>query len=326
MKSQSNQSLVLGVAIALAGFGLSHADPITVTGYNYDVVYEIGATGGGNGSFTNENSALYEEGLDPDPNGGNGVGLPVDRTLTDLAGGTFALAPYTGNNALIVGEGNGLLKFATWTFAPAQQVEYSRLSVVGLSAGSSSDYSFVVFFTDGTNTGSGTNIEGRFDIRGAFDGQAMPDWFANGGNSAGAVATGLGRVDSNNGNGNGVGINLQQWNFNLAAYPGKRVDHVEFESTGGQGHNRAFLAISGTPVAASTFAIKSHVFNFTTDQLQLTWDSVDTKTYRITASPDLMDWTTVLASGIAGDAGMLETSATVSFTQGAKQFIRVEEE
>lgn len=30
------------------------------------------------------------------------------------------------------------------------------------------------------------------------------------------------------------------------------------------------LAIGGTPVAATTFAIKSHVFNFTTDQLQLT--------------------------------------------------------
>ncbi len=314
------------MALALAGSSLSHADPIAVTGYNYDVVYEIGATGGGNGSFTNEASALYEEGLDPDPNGGNGIGLPVNRTLTDLAGGTFALAPYTENNALIVGEGNGLPKFATWTFAPAAKIEYSRLSVVGVSTGGSSDFSAVVFFTDGTNTGSGTNIEGRFDIRGAFDGNAMPDWFNNGGTSVGAVASGLGRVDSNNGNGNGVGVNLQQWNFNLSAYSGKQVDRVEFESTGGAGHNRAFFAISGTPVAASTFAIKSYSFNFSTDQLLITWESVPTKNYRITASPDLQNWTTVLAVGIPGAAGMLETTVTVNFTQDVKQFIRIEEE
>lgn len=311
--------------IAFACQGASHADPIAVTGYNYDVVYEIGASGGGNGSFTNENSALYEEGLDPDPNGGAGTGLPVSRNLPDLAGGTFALQPYTGNNALIVGEGNGLPKFATWTFEPEAKIQYSRLSVVGISAGGSSDFSAVVFFTDGTNTGAGFNIEGRTDIRGAFDGNAMPDWFGNGGTSAGAVASGLGRVDSNNGNGNGVGVNLQQWNFNLTPYAGKSVDHIEFESTGGAGHNRTFLAISGTPIS-TTLKIKSHVFNFTTDQLQITWESVATKTYKITASPDLVNWSLELAAGISGTPGFSETTATVSFTQGSRQFFRVEEE
>ncbi len=318
-------SSVIVLPLSLAGFSLCQASPIAITGNNHDVIYEIGATGGGNGTFTNESSALYEEGLEPDPNDGNGIGLPTDRTLTDLAGGTFTIAPYNGLNALMVGEGNGLDKFATWTFAPAAKVPYGRLSVVCLSSGGQSNFSFVVFFTDGSNTGSGTDIEGRTDTRGAFDGKIIPDWFQNGQGSNGAVLTNLGRVDSNNGNGNGVGINLQQFNFDLAPYAGKSVDRVEFESTGGTGNNRAFLAISGTPVS-SNFKLISSQFDFTADQVQLTWTSSPLKTYRITSSTGLTDWSTVLASGIIGASAQSQTSATVPFTQGTKQFFRVEEQ
>lgn len=314
------------IAVSFAGMPPGRSNPITVTGYTHDVVYEIGATSSGNGTFTNENSALYEEGLDPDPNGGNGTGLPVNRTLTDLVGGDFSLAPYNGLNALMVGEGNGLNKFATWTFAPEAKVPYGRLSVVGLSAGGQSNFSFVVFFTDSTHTG--IEFEGRPDIRGAFDGNVMPDWFQNGGTSDGVVVSGLGRVDSNNGNGNGVGVNLQQWNFDLTPYAGKSVDHVEFEATGGGGNNRAFLAISGTPLADPPAELKiiSSQFDFIGDQLQLTWSSADNKTYRITSSTDLSDWSNILESNIPGATGLSQTNRTVNFTQGTKQFFRVEEE
>lgn len=319
-------AFVLGVVACLvAGTGWSLAEPIAVTGYNYDVIYESSATGAGNGSFTNESSALYEDGLAPAPNGGNGHGLPADRVLAGLNGETFLLSPYTAPNALMVGEGNGLGKFATWTFA--NKVPYSKLSVLGLCAGGQGNFSMVVFFTDGTNTGAGTEIEGRFDIRGQYDGQTMPDWFNNGGTSAGAVATGLGRVDSNNGGGNGVGVNLQQFDFDLSAHTGKSVDHVEFESTSGTGNNRAFLAISGVPVAQdSTFRIKSYLFKFDTDELLLTWVSEENETYRIVASEDLVHWDTELVSGIAGAAGAIETTYITSFDQGTHQFFRVEKE
>jgi hypothetical protein len=330
IKPISTSTRALGAtlaAIVSAGPALCLADPISVTGYNHDVIYEAGATGAGNGSFTNESSALYEQGLDPAPNGGNGHGLPSDRTLTDLNGGNFKLAPYTEANALMVGEGNNLGKFATWTFAAEDQVPYSRLSVLGLSAGGQSNFSLVVFFTDGTNTGAGIDIEGRTDIRGEFDGQTMPDWFQNGGNSAGAVDTGLGRVDSNNGNGNGVGINLQQWNYDLSAHAGKSVDHVEFESTGGTGNNRAFLAISGTRAGeAKPFTITNSTFDLAAGTLQLTWVSNPNKTYRITASTDLIDWDTELAAGVHGTSASAATTLTVSIDAATKQFFRVEEE
>lgn len=317
---------LIAIGVSLAGMPTGRSNPIPVTGYTHDVVYEIGATGSGNGTFTNENSALYEEGLDPDPNDGNGSGLPINRTLTDLAGGSFSLAPYNGLNALMVAEGNGLNKFATWTFATEAKVPYDRLSVLCLSAGGQSDFSFVVFFTDGTNTGSGINIEGRTDTRGAFDGNIIPDWFQDGSTSDGIVVSGLGRVDSNNGNGNGVGVRLHQFNFDLTPYAGKSVDHVEIESVGGQGHNRSFLAISGTPHAAADFKIISSQFNFIGDELQLTWTSSATKTYRITSSVDLIDWSLVLASAIPGAAGSTQTSSTVGFTQETSRFFRVEAE
>jgi hypothetical protein len=72
--------------------------------------------------------------------------------------------------------------------------------------------------------------------------------------------------------------------------------------------------------------IKSFDFDFDADTLQLTWGSSDAKTYRVTASVDGQDWSTVLASGIAGASGQQETSTTVGFTQGTLQLFRVEEE
>lgn len=85
-----------------------------------------------------------------------------------------------------------------------------------------------------------------------------------------------------------------------------------------------WVLTEGVPPAP--LVIKSSSFNFTTDQLTLTWGSSDTRTYKITSSADLADWTTVLASGIAGAAGLDETSTTVPFTEGTRTFFRVEEE
>lgn len=85
-----------------------------------------------------------------------------------------------------------------------------------------------------------------------------------------------------------------------------------------------WVLTEGAPPAP--LVIKSSSFNFATDQLTLTWSSSDARTYKITSSTDLSDWTTVLASGIPGAAGLDETSSTVSFTEGTRTFFRVEEE
>ncbi|HEX8310312.1 MAG TPA: PEP-CTERM sorting domain-containing protein [Chthoniobacteraceae bacterium] len=246
--------LACGIASLIAPNASAVLVNITPTGFTHDVVYEAGATGNGNGTFTNESSALYERGLFPEGTANVGTGLPGNRTITSAVDNatTFALQPYTGLNALVVGEGNNLAKFGTWQFAPSQQLQYTKLSILALSAGGQSNFSMVVFFTDGTNTSNGiANFEnsGRF-ARGTFDGQVLPDWFQNGGTSAGAAASGVGRVDSNNGQSNGGnGVNLQHYNFSLSGFTGKIVDRLEFESTGGNGNNRAFLAITGDAVA-----------------------------------------------------------------------------
>lgn len=84
-----------------------------------------------------------------------------------------------------------------------------------------------------------------------------------------------------------------------------------------------WVLTEGAP--AGPLILKNWAINLATQQLQLTWYSVPTKTYKVTSSTDLAAWTTVLGSGIPGAAGT-ETSTTVSFVAGLKGFFRVEEE
>lgn len=97
--------------------------------------------------------------------------------------------------------------------------------------------------------------------------------------------------------------------------------------TGGafEAHDVTRWTLSEGPPPAP-LVIKSSSFNFTTDQLTLTWGSSDARTYKITSSADLADWSNVVVSGIPGAAGLDETSRTVGFTQGTRTFFRVEEE
>ena len=67
-------------------------------------------------------------------------------------------------------------------------------------------------------------------------------------------------------------------------------------------------------------------FDFDGDLLSLTWTSSDTKTYKITTSTDLLDWSITLADNIIGQP--TQTSKSVRFTQdtqNTKAFFRVEE-
>ena len=88
-----------------------------------------------------------------------------------------------------------------------------------------------------------------------------------------------------------------------------------------------WLLTEGAPSGGvAPLVLKSHSFNFVTDQLSLTWGSTDTKTYRITTSTNLAPPWLTIASGIAGAPAQNETSFTVNFTQSAKAFFRVEQE
>ncbi len=84
--------------------------------------------------------------------------------------------------------------------------------------------------------------------------------------------------------------------------------------------------LTGTSGPGVPLVIKSHTFNFATDQLILTWGSMSAKTYRITTSSNLAAPWTNLVTGIPGAAMQTETSATVNFVQGTRAFFRVETE
>ena len=72
--------------------------------------------------------------------------------------------------------------------------------------------------------------------------------------------------------------------------------------------------------------IVSSGFDFDTGRLTLDFTSRENHSYRVTTSPDLSDWSTVIVSGIAGTNGEDHTLIEVDFTPGTKAFFRVEEE
>jgi hypothetical protein len=86
----------------------------------------------------------------------------------------------------------------------------------------------------------------------------------------------------------------------------------------------SWVLTTGSSTQAPPLKIVSSSFNFTTSEVTLTWQSSAAKTYRITTSSDLSNWSTVLKSGIAGVAG--QTTSTTTFVKGTKQFFRVEEQ
>lgn len=74
------------------------------------------------------------------------------------------------------------------------------------------------------------------------------------------------------------------------------------------------------------FRVLSSGFDFDTGRLTLDFTSRENHSYRVTTSPDLSDWSTVIVSGIAGTNGEDHTLIEVDFTPGTKAFFRVEEE
>jgi len=113
---------------------------------------------------------------------------------------------------------------------------------------------------------------------------------------------------------------------NAGAVNGSGFGYAGFTSrTGGffEAHDvTSWSLVEGPP--PPQLEILAHAI--TGNQVTLTWASDDTRTYKITASTDLQDWSTVLASGISGAAGQGQTTSPAPFTPGTKLFFRVEEE
>ncbi len=150
--------------ITLSGGSISFrslTNPITITGFNQDVVAEVGATSATSYGTTaavdgSPKYVFFQKGF-----GGTNIGgLPTGGRFVGLNNATYTyqLASYTANNSLQLTNASttGTLTFAT----PAT---YKSISILSDTGSGSSAMAFTLNFSDGTTTSVGATT--------------IPDWF-----------------------------------------------------------------------------------------------------------------------------------------------------
>jgi gliding motility-associated-like protein len=166
---------------AIMFFGLSQKtiyaqsfSPVAISGFNQDVIAEGGPSSLATTTFpidgvTSSNMIIYTETFRAFA-GISGGGITDNGIITDAAG-SYQLAPYTGNNTLLIARTqSGDLNFITPN-------KYSRLRVLSFSAEGASLLNATVYFTDGSSTSYLTNY-------------SLADWFNS---TTNVVISGYGR-------------------------------------------------------------------------------------------------------------------------------------
>jgi hypothetical protein len=161
--------------------------PITVSGFNWDVVIE-------NTARTNlplsayaaelnpgEGNAFYQSGFS-----NRSYGLPISGSYTSVLDNAtvFMFQPYTGNNALVLSSDTGVSSGTLTLQSPAV---YNRIAVVAnsASANSTSAGTLTISFSDGSTFVTNYNA---------------PDWF----NNSGYALNGTERINLNSGSTSGA--------------------------------------------------------------------------------------------------------------------------
>lgn len=148
--------------------------PVTVTGFNHDVIAESGTSSLTTTTIpldgvTVSNKVMYSAAFRT-ANGFGGGGIADNGTVTDAAG-TYQLAPYNANNALL------LQRTQTGDLTLATPAKLSFIRVLCFSTEGTSLVNVKLTFTDASTTNALTNY-------------ALGDWF-NG--TANLVLSGFGR-------------------------------------------------------------------------------------------------------------------------------------
>ena len=148
--------------------------PVTVSGFNHDVVAESGTSSLTTTTISLDgpavsNKVMYTTAFRT-ANGFGGGGIPDNGTITDAAG-SYQLRPYTGTNALL------LQRTQTGDLTLTTPAKFGSLRVLAFSTEGTSLVNVSITFTDATTTNVLTNY-------------ALGDWF-NG--TTNLVLSGFGR-------------------------------------------------------------------------------------------------------------------------------------
>lgn len=171
--------------------GSTNMTPITVTGFNLDVVIENTASGppftGAAAEFNpGEGTAYYQSGLS-----GHSYGLPVNGTFTNATdGAVFQFQPYTGNNALVLNTADTSVTNGTLTLTSPKA--YTHIAVIANSG-------------NGNNLGTATLTLHFSDGSSVVTNFYAPDWFNNNSTATYTVALqGVERINLSNGSTSGA--------------------------------------------------------------------------------------------------------------------------
>lgn len=148
--------------------------PVTVTGFNHDVVAETGTSSLTTTTISMDGPAVSNKVIYTNTfrttNGFGGGGIPDNGVITDAAG-SYQMAAYTGNNALL------LQRTQTGDLTLATPAKFTKIRVLCLSTEGTSLVNTVLTFSDGSTTNATTNY-------------SLGDWFNN---TTNLVLSGMGR-------------------------------------------------------------------------------------------------------------------------------------
>jgi len=250
IQPRSVEGQVLGLLIFWAVLFLAPAlmaanmTPISVTGFNWDVVVENTASGPPFTAYASElnpaeGNVFYQAGLP-----GYGYGLPDSGSFVSAVGdGTvFQFQPYTENNALVLSSDTGL---STATLTLTTPSAYNRIAVIANSASGGGAGTLTLNFGDGSAYVTSYNA---------------PDWF----NGGGYALLGVERINVNSGAGSGAPDNprFYQTSIDLASLGLNVVPltSLTFDQAAG-GRSTGIYAASGEVAVQSPAAIASNPTN-----------------------------------------------------------------